>query len=146
MVDPPSSIWGTLWWDVRSERLSSAVASIPMTGPRRVEVVPVAPNGWGDGRSGAHGHSVDASPVRRQHVEAIRRRRCSSFYFPRYTFNGVPISIWNHLKSIAIIIIITNIHWGYRHHRREIGPYKVAIVDGSWRESTASSESSLGTA
>jgi len=30
------------------------------------------------------------------------------FYFLRDTFNGIPISTWNHLKSVAILI--KNIH------------------------------------
>ena len=26
------------------------------------------------------------------------------FYFPKNTFDGVPISIWNHLKSVAVFV------------------------------------------
>jgi len=37
-------------------------------------------------------------------VETIRKRRCSSFYFPENTFDSVPISMWKHLKSVAVFI------------------------------------------
>ena len=35
-------------------------------------------------------------------VETVCKRRCSSFYFPKYTFDSIPISIWKHLKSGAV--------------------------------------------
>ena len=37
-------------------------------------------------------------------VEAIRKRRCSSFYFPKDTFDSILISMWKRLKSVAIFI------------------------------------------
>jgi len=37
-------------------------------------------------------------------VETIRKRRCSSFYFTKDTFDSIPISMWKHLKSVAVFI------------------------------------------
>ena len=36
--------------------------------------------------------------------EAICKRGCSTFYFLKNTFDDVPISMWNHLKSVVILI------------------------------------------
>jgi hypothetical protein len=40
--------------------------------------------------------------------KAICKQGCSTSYFQKDTFNGVPISIWDHLKSVALLI--KNIH------------------------------------
>ena len=35
-------------------------------------------------------------------AKAICKRRCSSFYLPKYPFNSIPISMRQYLKSVAI--------------------------------------------
>ena len=37
-------------------------------------------------------------------VETICKRWCSSFYFPKDAFDGIPIPVRNHLESIAIFV------------------------------------------
>ena len=37
-------------------------------------------------------------------VETIRKQRCLSFYFPKDTFDSIPISTWKHLKSVVVFI------------------------------------------
>jgi len=35
-------------------------------------------------------------------AETVCKRRCSAFYFPKYTFDSIPISMCESLKSVAI--------------------------------------------
>ena len=41
-------------------------------------------------------------------IKTIRKRRFPPFYFPKDTFDSVPISVWKHLKPVAVFI--ENIH------------------------------------
>jgi hypothetical protein len=51
-------------------------------------------------RDRSHDSAVDGSIW----IEATRKRRCSSFYFPKDTFDSIPISMWKRLKSVAVLI------------------------------------------
>ena len=42
------------------------------------------------------------SRLKRDIAETIRKRGGSAFYFPKDTFNCIPISMTNYLKSIAV--------------------------------------------